>query len=104
MPGGKLLRGDALFADMRRAHGANPRFRIQIRNVEARRLGENGALILATYAGWQKNALNSKPPNNGRLSSALLKHDAAAPHGPLWLHVHETWLPEAVISMDPFDL
>lgn len=103
MPGGKMLRGDALFDDMRRAHGSNLQFRIHIRNVEAHTLGEDGDLILVTYEEWQKNALNSKPPNNGRLSSALLKRSAAAPNGLVWLHVHETWLPQAIVSADPFD-
>jgi hypothetical protein len=103
MPGGRMLRGAALLADMRQAHGANLRFRINIRNVEVRSLGEDGKLILATYEEWQKNALNSKPPNNARISSALLKRDDAAPNGLIWVHVHETWLPGAEVSADPFD-
>lgn len=103
MPGGRLLRGDTLFADIRQAHGVNPWFRIQVRNVGARSIGEDGTLVLATCEEWQKNALNSKPPNDARLSSALLKRDGAAPNGILWLHMHETWFPQAVVSADRFD-
>lgn len=103
MPAGRILRGAALLADMRQAHGTNLQFRINIRNIEVRSLGEDGKLILATYEEWQKNALNSKPPNNARIASALLKRDDAAPNGLIWLHVHETWLPGAEVSAVPFD-
>ncbi|MFQ5937836.1 MAG: hypothetical protein ACE5LB_15645 [Acidiferrobacterales bacterium] len=102
LPEGRLWQGDVLFADMRHAHGTNPRLRIQIRNVETHVISKNSRLILATYEEWQKNAMNSKPPNNARLSTVLLRHDDAAPNGLLWLHVHETWLPEAVVALDPF--
>ncbi len=59
-------------------------------------------IVLATYEEWQKGALNSKPPNNGRVSSAVFLKDRSRPNGLMWLHVHETWLPEAVVSADPF--
>ena len=44
--------------------------------------------MLATYEEWQEGE-----ERLGRQSSALLK--ARAEGGFEWLHVHETWLPEA---------
>ncbi|MFQ5994102.1 MAG: hypothetical protein ACE5K1_03330 [Acidiferrobacterales bacterium] len=103
MPGGKLMSGKSLLGDIRKAYGTNPQFKIEIRNVVGRRLDKIGVLMLATYEEWQKNALNSKPANNARLSSALFRRDPSVPNGFLWVHVHETWLPEAVVSVDRFD-
>ena len=100
-PGGQQLSLAELSAGMRRAHGASPDFRIAIRNVAVER--EHGEWILATYEEWQVNAKNSKPPDNGRLSSVLFRRDDAAPGGLVWLHVHETWLPADVMAAGPYD-
>ena len=79
------------------AHGSNPDFRIAIRNVRLRRL--MGGFVLATYEEWQRNALASEPPDNGRVASVVF-----AASSPLkWLHVHETWLPESIASQGPYD-
>ena len=102
-PGGELMSGESLFGDIRKAYGTNPQFKIEIRNVTGRRLDRAGVLVLATYEEWQKNARNSKPANNARLSSVLFRQNPTAPNGFLWVRVHETWLPESVISVDPFD-
>ncbi len=97
-PGGQLYARDEFREAVRSAHGTNPDFRIQIRNVTIHR--EKGDLFLVTYEEWQRNALASKPPDNGRLSSVLFDMSTGSP---VWLHIHETWLPEAVIQSDEFD-
>lgn len=96
-PGGVLLDLATLAEGIRTKHGSNPDFRIAIRNVVVRRIW--GHHILATYEEWQRNALASKPPDNGRLATVLFDHTA----GLSWLHVHETWLPEAAMQSGPYD-
>jgi hypothetical protein len=96
-PAGELLTLTDLESSVRRAHGSNPDFRIEIRNVKVRRVmpGE----VLATYEEWQRNALASSPPDNARIATVLFENVE-----PLrWLHVHETWMPESVASAGPYD-
>jgi hypothetical protein len=96
-PAGTLLSLDQLADGVEFAHATNPDFRIAIRNVTLRR--EIDGHILATYEEWQRNALASTPPENARIATVLFR-DAR----PLrWLHIHETWLPEAVAQAGPYD-
>ena len=95
-PGGTRTGGNELLAMIRAAYGSNPLFRIEIRNLEMR-IGE-GPYVLATYEEWQRNAINSTPSDNGRLSSALFAKSPDAPRGLQWFHIHETWLPADVIA------
>lgn len=96
-PGGALMTLDDLAASVRRGYASNPGFRIAIRNVRIRQLFDRH--ILATYEEWQRNALASTPPENARIASVLLRKAE-----PLqWLHIHETWLPDAVASAGPYD-
>lgn len=96
-PAGSLLRLEDLAEGLRQSHGSNPDFRIAIRNVELRR--EWDGHVLATYEEWQRNALASTPPDNGRIATVLFRDGE-----PLeWLHIHETWLPAEVISAGPYD-
>ena len=101
-PSGRDVTAETFLSEMRTAHGSNPQFKAQVRNVREKELGDRSRIVFATYEEWQKGALNSKPPNNGRVSSAAFLEDRSRPGGLMWLHVHETWLPEAVISADPF--
>ncbi len=63
MPRGALLSGEALFADIRNAHGSNPQFRIQVRRIEVAVLDQQENLVLVTYEESQHDALISNPPN-----------------------------------------
>ena len=58
-----------------------------------------GDMVLATYEEWQRNALASDPPDNGRIATVLLEL------GPdiVWHHVHETWLPPDRIRAGSYD-
>lgn len=100
-PGGTVLPLATLTKAIRAGHGSNPEFRIAIRNVVLRR--ELGKHVVATYEEWQRNALNSTPSDNGRLSSALLERAPVAPGGFAWLHLHECWLPDDIIAAGPYD-
>lgn len=98
MPGGTGHEAEVFTKYMRGLHGSNPKFRIQIRNVAVRhRVGD---VIVATYEEWERNALDSMPPDNGRLSTMVLKDRG---DGFEVLHVHETWLPAAVMAAGPYD-
>ncbi|MGI9385187.1 MAG: DUF4440 domain-containing protein [Methyloligellaceae bacterium] len=100
-PGGARVARDALTAAVKNAHGCSPDFRIQIRNVTLRPV-QSERYVLAIYEEWQRNAANSKPPDNGRTSSVVFEIRARDPLRLRWLHIHETWLPADVIAKDDF--
>lgn len=95
-PGGRLLRFNELKSLLRQRRGSNPDFRIAIRQVCVQRASER--YVFATYQEWQRNALASEPADNARISTVLFRRD----EGLQWLHVHETWLPEAVRAAGSF--
>ena len=96
-PAGEILDFSMLAKGIREIHGSNPDFRIAIRRVTIHRTWNS--IVLATYEEWQRNALASTPPNNGRITSALIDTSDR----PRWLHVHETWLPQNVMEAGPYD-
>ena len=86
---------------VRTSHGSSPDFRIAIRNVKVRYLLPDG-YALVCYEEWQRNAVNSKPTDNARSATVLFQQ--ATTHGaPLWLHIHETWLPATETPPSRFD-
>ena len=96
-PAGRLLGMGDLASLVRDRYASNPDFAIQIRRVTVQR--EFDQHILATYEEWQRNALASQPPDNGRIATVLF-----ASSDPLrWMHIHETWLPEDVMTAGPYD-
>ena len=101
-PGGVTMGKDGLVTSVSYAHGCSPTYKTQIRGVRLRPL-ECDSHLLANYEEWQKNAVNSSPSNNGRVSSAVFRIVTLEPIKLAWLHLHETWLPRAVIDADPFD-
>ena len=101
-PGGGVLDRDGLIQGIRGAYGKSPGYKTQIRDVRLRPMEAEGYLLV-NYEEWQKNAVNSTPPNNGRLSSAVLRIVSDDPIKLEWLHLHETWLPADVMAADAFD-
>ena len=96
-PAGRCLGLGDLSESVKAGYASNPNFRVQIRNVKIRR--QFGEYVLATYEEWQRNALASTPPNNGRLATVLFH---AGSHLS-WLHIHETWLPRDVMDADLYE-
>jgi hypothetical protein len=96
-PAGTTLGLGILAESVRSSHASNPDFRISIRNVHVRRVLDGH--VLATYEEWQRNALASTPPDNGRVASVLFRNERPF----VWLHIHETWLPERVAQAGPYD-
>ena len=96
-PAGMLLGLEGLCSAIRSGYASNPDFRIQIRNVTVR--NEFDGYVLATYEEWQRNALASTPPDNGRIATVLF----AVGERLKWHHIHETWLPDDIIEAGPYD-
>ena len=96
-PAGRLLGRDDLAGAVRAGHDSNPDFRVRIRNVVLRR--ELPGFAIATYEEWQRNALASTPPDNGRLATVVF----AVGERLRWCHIHETWLPADVMAAGPYD-
>ena len=96
-PAGLVLDLSQLESSIRAGHANNPEFRIAIRNVTVRQVF--GDFLLATYEEWQRNALASTPPDNGRIASVVFQTG----HRLRWIHVHETWMPKEVMAAGPYD-
>jgi len=101
-PGGANLSRDGILNGLRSGYGGSPGFAIQIRNTEVRPALAPG-IVLVTYEEWQHHAVNSTPPENGRLSSAVLLQTGNEARPFRWRHVHETWLPADVMQAGPYD-
>ncbi len=96
-PAGRRLGLDNLSHSVYQAYASNPAFRIQIRNVRVEQVF--GDYLIATYEEWQRNALASTPPDNGRIATVLF----AVREHLVWEHIHETWLPPEQIAAGPYD-
>ena len=96
-PAGQLLGLSELSEGIRSGHGTNPRFRVEIRNVQIHHVFEGH--VVATYEEWQRNALASTPPDNGRRATVLFGVGDAL----LWKHIHETWVPPEEMAAGPYD-
>ncbi|MCC7410039.1 MAG: hypothetical protein IT495_00185 [Gammaproteobacteria bacterium] len=101
LPAGTLHAGVDFLPVLRAGHGSNADFRICIRDVRVREAG--AGLVVATYEEWQRNARNSSPADNARLTTAVLVGATHAPRRFAWLHAHETWLPSSVLTADRFE-
>ncbi|MEZ6016985.1 MAG: hypothetical protein R3F49_17840 [Planctomycetota bacterium] len=88
-PTGEELDRATIIAQLRTVHGSGA-IEIALDEVASRYVADG--LWLVSYHEWQR-----KPdaPWRGRTSAALLREDPSAAGGFRWLHVHETWLPEA---------
>jgi len=87
-PSGRLTARPALMAGLRNAYNTWDKGRIWIKNVQVR--GQYDTISIVTYEEWQAVG----EAEGGRLSTVVFNADAKAVNGLLWLHVHETWLPE----------
>ena len=63
--------------------------RIRIKNVRCSELADG--LWLAKYEEWQEVG----GVDRGRRSTAVMRRHDDAPLGIVWVHLHETWMPES---------
>ncbi len=96
-PGGSLLDRNALVGFLGGARGISSDFRIAIRDVKIQHLSDSH--IIATYTEWQRQAIFSDRPENGRVTTVILSKSEPF----RWLHIHETWLPEEIFRKELFD-
>ncbi|MEO1554895.1 MAG: hypothetical protein AAFS01_00570 [Pseudomonadota bacterium] len=96
-PEGRLMTGPMLKGGFDKGYGSNTNFRTQIRDIVVRH--KDGDLVLATYTEWQTGATQSAMANNARVTTVLMELTAPV----TWLHIQETWLPEAVRAAGSFN-
>ena len=87
-PGGAPLDRDAILGAVFMGWG---RGAMNIRTKHEIVRHETDELIVCTYEEWQ--VVDER--DRGRLSTVVFRNRADTPNGLEWLHVHETWLPEA---------
>lgn len=97
-PSGYTSTREQVIRSVSEAHGRQPlatgsdRFRISIADLVG--IHERDGVALISYQEWQSGPAGVR----GRQSSALFREDPAAPEGVVWLHLHETWLPESAAA------
>lgn len=84
-PDGHLLDVDQVRSAIVESYGLRS-MRIEIRNVQVHPTAPSG-----TYEEWQ----TIDGELTGRISSAVMSGDPSSPNGLRWMHLHETWLPDA---------
>ena len=88
-PSGALSDRTKILSAFRGAHGVRSKvFSVVIKNFRTRLIAP--PLMLATYEEWQYE----NDAATARVSTVLIRRDAAKPGGVAWVHLHETWLPE----------
>lgn len=96
-PEGAVMTADVIREGFGRGYGTNPNFRSHIRDIDIRYY--RGDLVLATYTEWQTGATMSDDANNARITTVLMEMTSPV----TWLHIQETWLPDAVRAAGSFD-
>lgn len=89
MPDGRILDRDSIIEAVHGQHDSDSQAELEIRNVRLHEVHDNTAIF--TYEEWQGRGGEDM---RGRLSSVVFAFNDSAPNGLVWLHVHETWLPE----------
>lgn len=87
-PSGDLIPIEQLAQGLFEARNKRPGLDIDVKKMTIQH--KMGDFYLATYEEWQLE--KGETEWKGRISSALLSKNRAAPAGLLWHHVHETWL------------
>lgn len=96
-PDGRQQTRDDLHRAFDRAHGAQAHLRIAVRNV--RLLRTEAEMFFATYEEWQHRGPDAPDGRTARIATVIMTRGLPF----RWLHVHETWLPDAVRDAGSFD-
>jgi len=86
-PGGTVTGRAPLLDGLRAMHGAHPAMSIRVER--ARISTSTPDVVILRYEEWQTRQGETR----GRLSTVVFRDDADAPHGLVWVHLHEVWLP-----------
>lgn len=91
-PLGTITERDALVSEFESLHAVladdADAFRIWIENFRFRWIKGDHAMV--TYEEWHQLG----DDKSARLSTAFFRKEPSTPCGVVWLHVHETWLPD----------
>ncbi len=87
-PNGRCLDRSAILDGVREDYGTDAEATLEIRHV--RLLAMTDTLSTFSYEEWQGR---DGAPSKGRISTVIFRAAASTPNALLWLHVHETWLP-----------
>jgi hypothetical protein len=99
MPGGRSFGKSDFEGYMKSIYGSNPDFRIRISDIRVSHQG--GDMTVVNYHEWQRSAKDSDAPNNGRVTTMVLR-DRGLDIGPEIIQVHETWLPDDLVKEADF--
>ncbi|MGI9522561.1 MAG: hypothetical protein ACR2PG_13025 [Hyphomicrobiaceae bacterium] len=88
-PSGSVLTRDRLAQSIFQGHGTNKRFQIQIHDCQLRYMCSARLTAVATYVESQRNAKNTVPADNDRISTAVFGLSDGG-SGLRWVHLHET--------------
>ncbi|PJF40239.1 MAG: hypothetical protein CUN54_05970 [Phototrophicales bacterium] len=88
-PDGTITRRADLMAGLRAGYQRQHDAKVWIENIHLRQ--RVGTIRIVTYEEWIERDGQPK----GRVSTVVFQENNAMPNGLQWLHVHETWLPEA---------
>lgn len=86
-PDGQLTERDETVAALYASYGTQPGLKLWIERPMVRYCNHGQTLV--TYEEWQTD----RGVTIGRASTALFIDTPNTPHGVLWGHIHETWLP-----------
>ena len=85
---GKLLGNADLVNGFRDEYGVAPRVEIEVKNVCVRMLAADFGVF--TYEEHQRHVDNATPPQNGRITTVVLRDCTDSPTGVMWTHLQET--------------
>jgi len=84
-PDGHSWSADAVRSSIETAYGRRSM------TIEIRAVAVDPSAPFGTYEEWQ----SFEGARTGRISTAVMAADRAMPNGLRWIHLHETWLPDA---------
>uniref|UniRef100_A0A7S4NIX8 Sucrose-phosphatase C-terminal domain-containing protein n=1 Tax=Odontella aurita TaxID=265563 RepID=A0A7S4NIX8_9STRA len=94
-PSGNVVPAVLLGERLRGAHGSHSERGIEIEIRNAQVASSVGLVHLVRYEEWQRSGGRPPVAETARISTALLREEEGnGPHGLMWMHVHETWMPE----------
>lgn len=80
---------DSLMDKLRAAKGTSPAsYAIRIEIVSARQVDAETVVLIC-----DEHQTGGASPNSRRMSAVFSRNDAA-PHGVVWRHLHQSWLPQ----------
>lgn len=97
-PSGGAQDAPTFLADLRKAHGSNPAFKLVTLRPHTRLLLEDETLVAAEIVELQDHAKFGPQPRHARRTTLLCRKDERGPHGLLVWRLHESYVAEEEAS------